>query len=63
MKLEFNHLKRCGVLVAHEIADQGTVITHRLGSGSIRHSRSLHYGRVTVLTGHGIYEADGHFGL
>jgi hypothetical protein len=63
MKLEFNHLKRRRVLVTHEIADESPVITDGLGSGAVGNSGSLNDCGVSLehATGHGIYEADGHF--
>jgi hypothetical protein len=57
MKLEFNHLKRRRVLVAHEIADERAVITHGLGSGTVRHACSLDDGGIIP---HRVYESDRH---
>jgi hypothetical protein len=62
MKLEFDHLKRRRVLVAHEIADESAIVADGLCAVSIRDARGLYDGRVTLehTTRHGVYEADGH---
>jgi hypothetical protein len=62
MKLEFDHLKRRRVLVAHEIADESAIVADGLGAGSIRDPRGLYDCGVALIhaTRHGVYETDGH---
>jgi hypothetical protein len=49
MKLEFDHLKRRRMLVAHEIADESPIIADGLCTGSIRDACGLYDGRVTFV--------------
>jgi hypothetical protein len=55
VKLEFHHLKRCGMAVAHEVSDQTSILGYFAGPLTITDPGCLHNG---IVSSHGIHEPD-----